>query len=304
MTRSKTRFKRIFSGPFWILTTVFFIFGPMGFCQEKTKPESIPPSKRTRFWIEPFTGIEFVWIPAGCFQMGNAVSDATMHQHEKPVHRVCLDGFYMSRFEVTNAQFQKLDPDHHSESLEFYSMDGSDQPVVNVSWNEAKAFAAWLTKKSRSKSIFRLPTEAEWEYACRAGKSGQVYWASNETPCDYANVADRLLIFEAIKTHSCTDGFPGTSPVGSFPSNAFGLYDMIGNVWEWCEDVYGKDAYQNHEKDNPVYERLEIGVDLRVIRGGSWMSDGESARCGKRKNNPPHSKHNVSGFRLVRIPRE
>ena len=258
------------------------------------------------FWEDPLTGMAFVWIAGGCFQMGNRVNNDTWAIHEKPVHNVCMDGFWMGKFEVTNAQFRKFQPDHHSRNYRTESMDQKNQPVTGVTWKDAKHFAKWLTEQNKGKYLFRLPTEAEWEHACRANTSTARYWGdASEEACKYGNVADRTMANEAIEFHHCDDGFLGTAPVGSFRPNDFGLYDMLGNVWEWCEDVYGKEAYKFHRskgEKNPIYKVLEIGVDLRVIRGGSWQSRPDAVRCANRKYNPPDGKFDVLGFRLVMVP--
>ena len=102
-----------------------------------------------------------------------------------------------------------------------------------------------------------------------------------------------------INYHNCIDGFVVSAPVGKFPANDAGLHDMLGNVWEWCEDHYGKDAYIKHKEKNPIYQEIENGMNYRVIRGGSWLSEPDSIRCAKRSPAQPESKFNVLGFRLV-----
>ena len=257
-------------------------------------------------WKDPVTDMEFIWIRSSCFRMGNSIDNSRWIIHEKPVHDVCLDGFWMGRFEVTNAQFRKFRAEHHSKNYIAETMDQDGQPAILVSWEDAKHFAKWLTKQNKGKYLFRLPTEAEWEHACRANTSTARYWGdASEEACKYGNVADRTMANEAIEFHHCDDGFLGTAPVGSFRPNDFGLYDMLGNVWEWCEDVYGKEAYKFHRskgEKNPIYKVLEIGVDLRVIRGGSWQSRPDAVRCANRKYNPPDGKFDVLGFRLVMVP--
>jgi len=254
-------------------------------------------------WKEPVSGIEFVWIPAGCFKMGNIHSNRTKFFHEKPVHKVCLDGFWMGRFEITNAQFRKYNPEHNSGNYMKWSLNEDNQPVVFISWNSANDFASWLTQKSKKRHTFRLPTEAEWEYACRAGTSTIRYWGDADgDACNHANIGDTLVKNEPADIHLCQDGFFQASSVGSFHPNQFGLYDMLGNVWEWCEDVYGKDAYKSHRQKNPIYKKFEIGIDFRVIRGGSWQSGPDSVFSAKRSYNPPDKNFNVLGFRLVMEP--
>lgn len=259
--------------------------------------------KSGNIWKEPVSGIEFVWISAGCFQMGNISSDRAKYGHEKPVHEVCLDGYWMGRFEVTNAQFRKYKPEHDSRNYMNNPLNEDNQPVVFISWNGAKNFTSWLTVKSNGGHTFRLPTEAEWEYACRAGTTTIRYWGQADgAACGHANIGDTLVENEPADIHLCRDGFFQTSPVGSFDPNQFGLYDMLGNVWEWCQDVYGKDTYKTHKRNNPIYKRFEIGIDFRVIRGGSWQSGPDSVRCAKRSYNPPTNRFDVLGFRIVMEP--
>lgn len=265
------------------------------------QPDSRPEAGS--IWEEPVTGIEFVWIPVGCFNMGNSHSNLTEFFHEKPAHRVCLAGFWMGRFEVTNAQFRKYKSGHQSGSYSAYSLNEDNQPAVLVSWNDAKNYANWLTEQSEGRHLFRLPTEAEWEYACRAKTTMVRYWGNAaDEACDHANIGDTLLANGPNAIHFCRDDFLQSSPVGCFDPNPFGLYDMLGNVWEWCQDVYGKDAYKNHKRKNPLYQQIEVGIDLRVIRGGSWQSGPGSVRCAKRGYNLPDKTFNVLGFRLVMEP--
>jgi len=132
-------------------------------------------------------------------------------------------------------------------------MKGSEHPVTCVSFNDVEKFIAWLNRKGSRK--FRLPTEAEWEYACRGGTTTIRFWGDDpDDACAYANVADRTKDEDNRgwnPKHECSDGYFYTAPVGSFKANSFGLYDMLGNVWEWCSDRYGSDYYENSPVNNP-----------------------------------------------------
>jgi formylglycine-generating enzyme required for sulfatase activity len=247
-------------------------------------------------WREPVTGMEFVWVPQGCYQMGSNSGDSD----EKPVHKVCLDGFWMAKHEVTNRQYRKYKSSHDSKDYKGVNLNRDDQPAVYVSWDDAKAFAKWLSSKS-GKQI-ALPTEAQWEYAARAGTGTVRYWGDDaDDACRYANVHDRTSKNKfsnfTWQNHNCNDGYAGTSPVGSFRSNNFGLYDMLGNVWEWCEDVYDKEAYSKHSRNNPLV--LSGGSD-RVLRGGSWSSKPWNVRSAYRYRYSASFTLDYLGFRLIR----
>ncbi|MDM8523268.1 SUMF1/EgtB/PvdO family nonheme iron enzyme [Desulfococcaceae bacterium HSG8] len=253
-----------------------------------TLPEKEPETEGT--WTDPVTGMEFVWVPKGCFKMGSPPGEKGRYSDEGPVHEVCVDGFWMGKYEVTNKQYRKYKSGHNSGDYEGNFLDGDNQPAVRVSWDDAKAFAKWLTGKSRHE--FRLPTEAEWEYACRAGTQTARFWGDDpDDACRYASVADQ--------THNCDDGYAVTAPVGSFSPNSFRLYDMLGNIWEWCEDIYDSDAYRKHKRNNPIY--ADGGSD-RVRRGGSWYGKPAYVRCAERDHYSPASRGNLLGFRLVRTP--
>ena len=160
-----------------------------------------------------------VLIPAGSFKMGSNDGE----DHAKPVHTVSIDAFYMDEYEVTNAQYREfVQAIGHSEPRYWddSKFNQPNQPVVGVSWNDADAYARWVDK--------RLPTEAEWEYAARGGLSGRKYpWE------------DTISLSQA-----CYDSDKPKS-VGSYSANGYGLYDMVGNVWEWCADWYDSDYYNN-----------------------------------------------------------
>jgi len=265
------------------------------------------PVKKTeilpgQIWTEPMTRMEFVWIQGGCFQMGNSNEQTkTFFEDEIPVHTVCVDGFWMGRFEVTNAQFRVFRPDHNSGDFQGLSLNADNQPVVNVSWTAAKKYTQWLSKESSAKGEFRLPTEAEWEYACRAGSTGDYYWGLEIDP-RYLNFSDKNDP-SGPSMEQFDDGYAVSAPVGSYLPNYFGLYDMLGNVWEWCEDVYSEDAYKRHARNNPlntvpdeVWQR-----DVRVGRGGGWRIHPGLVRCSGRGGGPGLESISL-GFRVVMKP--
>lgn len=243
-------------------------------------------------WIEPETGMRFNAIPGGTFLMGSPDNEPGRNpQDEGPVHAVTLDGFWMGRHPVTQAQWQILMGNNTSQFKT-----GPDYPVTNVSWDEAQVYIQKLNGRHPD-AIFRLPTEAEWEYACRAGTTTPFH--SGSTLC-----ADTQANYNGMEPFS--NGPPGkfrcqTTPVDRFPANAFGLLDMHGNVWEWCADAYQADYYAHAPKHNPLCATL--GNRGRVMRGGSWNYGAFAARSAYRNAGPPHFRVGMVGFRLAgRIP--
>ncbi|HEX8181823.1 MAG TPA: SUMF1/EgtB/PvdO family nonheme iron enzyme [Pyrinomonadaceae bacterium] len=214
-------------------------------------------------------GIELVWIPPGSFAMGSANGNS----NERPVHEVSIrEGFYMGRYEVTQAQWQGLMGSNPS------SFKGTNFPVEQVSWADAVAFIARLNAQHDGYT-YRLPTEAEWEYAARAGTTG-----------DYAGE------LEALAWYGGNSGSE-THPVGRKLPNAFGLYDMHGNVWEWCADFY-HDTYAGAPTDGSAW--LTGGTPKsRVMRGGSWYNNADLCRAASRDWLAPNRHGFVIGLRVV-----
>lgn len=175
-----------------------------------------------------------------------------------------------------------------------------NHPVLNVTWNDAQALAAWLSEKE--KAHYRLPTEAEWEYACRAGSTTR--YPNGDDPEGLSLIANTFdadaapywprFASHALKSH---DGFAFTSPVGSFPPNGFGLYDMVGNAWEWTADWYGQDTYARSPLADP---HGPAAGDVKVRRGGSWHTWSLYARCAFRNWNTITTRYTLVGIRLVR----
>ena len=246
----------------------------------------------------------FVWVPGGCFEMGSPTDEAGRDPDEGPVHAVCVDGFWMGKTEVTNAQYRQFKTNHVYNDHRGFSLNADDQPAVYVSQNDAKVFAKWLSEQNKGRYRFRLPTEAEWEYACRAQTRMARYWGADpDKACEYGNVADLTAKREWSywEVNNCDDGYVVTAPVASFKPNAFGLYDMLGNVFEWSEDTYSQDAYRNHQRNNPIFTG---GGSYGVIRGGCWYSWPAGVRCAGRSDHPAagHHRDYFLGLRLVRKP--
>jgi formylglycine-generating enzyme required for sulfatase activity len=225
-------------------------------------------------WVEPGTGMRFVWVPGGCFVMGSNNNYA----YERPAHKVCVKGFYLGVFEVTQGQYRKVMGKNPSDNQ------GDDNlPVESVNWNDAVAMSQKLAQSS-GKTI-RLPTEAEWEYACRAADRHDPY-------CGDGRLADLAWYDRNSDTHS--------QPVGKKAPNAWGLYDMTGNVWEWTLDCW-HDNYYGAPADGSAWN---TGGDcrIRVARGGSWGTVGDSTRASVRNSDLAALDFVDTGFRLLRQP--
>jgi formylglycine-generating enzyme required for sulfatase activity len=231
-------------------------------------------------------GVELVWIPAGSFMMGSENGSAD----EKQVHRVTIsEGFYMGKYEVTQAQWQTVMANNPS------NFKGGNLPVETVSWDDAIGFIARLNAQNDGYT-YRLPSEAEWEYACRAGTTGDYAGDLDSMAWYYNNAGDARLSgernFDKQKANNNR-----THSVGSKQPNAFGLFDMHGNVWEWCQDWY-HDSYAGSPTDGSA--RLSGGEQkYRVSRGGSWVNDADILRSAARFWDLPGFRSNYVGFRVV-----
>jgi formylglycine-generating enzyme required for sulfatase activity len=222
---------------------------------------------------EPVTNMEFVLVPGGHFMMGDTFGEGI--ENEQPVHEVYIDSFYLGRYQVTQAQWKKLIPENPSQFL------GDQRPVERVGFEDALNFSKRLTEANHGRFSFRLPTEAQWEYGARSGGRNEKYAGGDS--------------FEKLAWSEENSG-GATNPVGKKSPNGLGLFDMSGNVWEWCRDFFMEKAYQYHEDMNPLYNKE--GLD-RVIRGGGWNTDAWSVRCARRTGFPSQYFGSALGFRLV-----
>lgn len=235
-------------------------------------------------------GMTFVLIPAGSFIMGSPPEERGRRNHE-PAHPVTISRpFYMQTTEVTAQQWRKL-----MGSRLFFGKKGPDQlPVTEVSWEDSMEFIKRLN--ARNEGVYRLPTEAEWEYACRGGKTSPYPWG-DEIDCSKAMYANNTLksseCVEAVRSRGLQADQP--APVMSYEPNGWGLYDMTGNVWEWCQDRYG--PYPTGPVVDP---QGPPSGDERVRRGGSWYGPGERIRCANRNFSHFANRYQTTGFRLVR----
>lgn len=244
-------------------------------------------------WREPNTDMVFVALPKGCFQMGSTakaldglnhvvkrLGSSTLIADERPRHEVCVDAFLIGQTEVRASDWLKVmgenPPNGHG-----------DAPAAGLNFVAAQEFARRLTDMSKGQYQFRLPTEAEWEYACRAGEKAE------SQPFDAERVAGAWYSEDGRR-------IPHPSDVAKLPANAWGLHDMLGNVWEWVADGYSADGYAKHALFNPLLSEMKSGE--RVIRGGSHRSEYHQVRCANRSSYPATETLDEFGLRLVRRP--
>jgi formylglycine-generating enzyme required for sulfatase activity len=226
-------------------------------------------------------GPEMVWIPAGEFRMGDIQGGGD--DDEKPVHSVSIKRFAMGRYEVTFAEYDKFAQATDREKPDDRGWGRGNRPVINVSWHDAVAYTEWLSKQTGKK--YRLPTEAEWEYAARAGTETK-YWWGNEIGSNKANCYGTY----------CGDRFEYTAPVGSFGANQFGLYDTVGNVWEWTCSEYES---QYGGKEETCLKNINENNRLS-LRGGDWNGGPRVVRSANRNWWSPAVRVVDVGLRLVR----
>ncbi|MGL5058671.1 MAG: SUMF1/EgtB/PvdO family nonheme iron enzyme [Microcoleus sp.] len=251
---------------------------------------------RSQFFAEAIaTGIilDMVAIPGGSFLMGSPNTEAEREQDEGPLRTVNVAPFFMGKYQVTQAQWRavsglpKVKIDLNPNPSKFQ---GDNLPVDRVNWYEAVEFCARLSQLTRRN--YRLPSEAEWEYACRAGTKTPFYFGETVTP-DLANYDGNYVYASGLKGIYRKK----TIAVGSFPANNFGLYDMHGNVWEWCQDIW-HDNYQGAPMDGTAWE---TGGDdnRRLLRGGSWFDNTAHCRSAVRFGNAAGYSLNYGGFRVA-----
>jgi formylglycine-generating enzyme required for sulfatase activity len=269
-----------------------------------------------------------VVIPAGEFTMGSPAAEAGRAMDEGPQRQVAFaQPFAMGRSEVTVAEFRRFadEAGYRTEAERAQGCSGfiyadpaagpdpkpvtswrspglaqaESHPVLCVSWNDARAYAQWLSRKTGKR--YRLPSEAEWEYAARAGSVSARYWGEDPAQaCRFANVADqsRFQTWGFGQKHECTDGHYFTAPAGGYAPNRFGLHDVLGNAWEWTEDCWNG-SYAGAPADGAAWTSGDCAQ--RVLRGGSWSTVPRFARSATRYRNTADHRDNLTGFRLVRV---
>ncbi len=261
-------------------------------------------------WTDGTQTLEYTVVPEGMvmirggeFQMGSDSEEAA--KDEKPVHTVFVDSFFMDTHEVTVGEYKQFVEETGHREPEWVKVTQyapTDQhPIVFVSWHDAMAFATWAGK--------RLPTEAEWEKAARGGMIAKTYpWGNLAPNGKQCNFADKNLPHYWWSDKKADDGYAFAAPVGSYPKNSYGLFDMAGNVWEWCLDEYDADFYAVSQTGNPfsganaiqeIIENFEIVQSNRVLRGGSWIVTSANVRSSTRFMLMPESTNYSVGFRCV-----
>jgi formylglycine-generating enzyme required for sulfatase activity len=276
--------------------------------ENPNSPVNNAPSSETRTAINSkgFTnnvGIEFVWIPPGRFMMGSERDD------EKPPHWVTIsNGFYMGKYEVTQEEWERVMGIMKSVGGPMYFYGCSRCPVESTTWDEAIAFINKLNARNDG-YIYELPSEAKWEYACRASTKGgdgtdfkSVAWYADNSGSE---LLDATNIWETDNDHyydRLKSNLEKTHVVGTRKPNAFGLFDMQGNVWEWCADR-ANDSYEGGPPlDGSAWVKGQEGA--RIRRGGSFISPVDMLRCATRVRDPAGRRENDIGFRVVAVERQ
>lgn len=268
------------------ITLLFILAGP-GLSQsvhagpvvtDATMPTAISPAALT----DKTTGMELVFIKGGCYRMGDLFGDG--EEHEKPPHEVCVSDFYLGKYEVTQAQWEKVMKDNPSE----FKKCGKDCPVDNVNWHMVQEYIKKLNVISGKN--YRLPTEAEWEYAARSGGKDEKWPGTND-----ATKVGQFAWYEQNSERM-------THRIGLKKPNGLGLFDMSGNVREWCQDWYDMTYYAKSPKNNPPggreIERAEE-YGRRVQRGGDFENSAAETRTVYRNANTPGLQLFLYGFRLL-----
>jgi formylglycine-generating enzyme required for sulfatase activity len=274
-------FRRQESSPFESL-----LWGITGRRSASPLPQGLPVSSASQSFREDLgkgVTLDMVKIPGGTFLMGSPKSEEGHRDSESPQHSVTIAPFYMGKFAVTQAQYQAVMGDNPA------NFKGDQRPVERVSWHDAIAFCQKLSEKTGNH--YRLPSEAEWEYACRAGTTTPFYFGETITS-DLVNFNGGFT-YGAASKGICRGT---TTEVGSFPPNEFGLYDMHGNVWEWCAD-----RWHGNYKGAPIDGNAWMDGDsnYRLLRGGSWYFNPADCRSAIRNFDSPDSRDLNLGFRVV-----
>ena len=251
--------------------------------------------------VYPVDEPEMVDIPGGEFWMGSHGDDSEAYNNEKPRRRVTLAPFAIGRYEVTFAEYDQFAYATGRPLVSDQGWGRGQRPVINVSWEDAMAYTEWLS--AQTGKDYQLPTEAEWEYAARAGTESARFWGDDpDQACEHANVGDSSTLTRySAEVHNCDDGYVETAPVGSFQANPWKLYDMLGNVWEWTCSEY-RNPYDGAENLPCNVSNIYANDGAaRVLRGGSWLLPAAPRAVRSPVTGlAPAVRLNILGFRLAR----
>lgn len=291
---NEIQFTRTMDGPVWIPLTNVVLTNTVMEWYDRISPAQAKGFYRTVLLgvgDQPMPGQRFVWLPPGEFLMGSPSTEQDRLADEGPQTRVTLThGVYMGRYEVTQGEFFSVMNTNPSAFL-----GNLNRPVERVTWYEATNYCGLLTAKERTAGrlpsgwVYRLPTEAEWEYGCRAGTTNRFYWGAD-------------LTYTQLATHQWyTDNSGGTThPVGQKPSNQWGLFDMCGNVWEWCSDWYS----ENHPGGAVSNPKGPASGSTGLLKGGAWFHSAIFCRSANRDSLFHPDRNTGVGFRVVIAPKE
>jgi len=267
------RFFGVYHKQFYVFLSIIAVFLFLSIwvfvLKEKNYPIWHEPLS-DKILIENHTNMQFVYVPGGEYLMGCGEWTTNCFENEKPVRKMTVNGFYIGRYEVTQSQWKKVMGNNPSA---FNNRE--NHPVEMVSWYDVQAFIKELNEKNKNEK-FRLPSESEWEYACRSGGQKEQYAGSKDL--------NKISWYNTTSNHS-------THPFGSKEPNGLNIYDMSGNVQEWCEDIYFSDNHSRTKRANQ---------EIRVVRGGSWTYPADNSRCTSRFGNKADTLSNDIGFRLAR----
>ena len=247
---------------------------------------------------------EMVVLSPGNFQMGSPEGERGRSSDEGPMHEVVIKRpFAIGRYEITIAEWTVCVEARACPAIaDDHRGGGTNRPVVNVSWHDAQQYTQWLSTLTGEQ--YRLPSESEWEYAARGGTDTPHFWADRRAACPFANVYDvsgqRVHQFDWLH-FECIDATPTTAPVGEYLPNNFGLYDMLGNVWEWVEDCWN-DSYANAPADGRP--QLKGDCKRHIVRGGSWKNVSWATRSAFRGWQGENDRIDANGFRVARFSRQ
>ena len=263
---------------FWVLFAVVVFSVNLAYAVEGNTKVRVSPAP---LFKDPTTGIEMVYVKGGCYQMGATDDDCDGTPEERPVHEVCVDDFYLGKYEVTQGQWKSI---MGSNTSTLSTCREDNCPIDNVSWSDAQDFISRLNSRSDG-SKYRLPTEAEWEYAARSGGKSEKYSGGNDVGSASWNAENSGKI---------------NHPVGTKAPNGLGIYDMSGNVWEMTNDWYGSNYYSSSPRNNPAGP--SSGID-RVVRGGCRTGGVLNQRTARRiyvYDRTGSDRGGNVGFRLLR----